>query len=80
MNILAIGDIVGEIGVKKIVKDLPKIKQENNIDFTVINAENSAGGMGITKKIFDSLLNAGCRCNNDGKSYLGKERYICFYR
>lgn len=53
MNILAIGDIVGEIGVKKIVKDLPKIKQENNIDFTVINAENSAGGMGITKKIFD---------------------------
>ena len=59
MNILAIGDIVGEIGVKKIVKDLPKIKQENNIDFTVINAENSAGGMGITKKIFDSLLNAG---------------------
>jgi len=53
MNILAIGDIVGEIGVKKIVKELPKLKEKYNIDFCIINGENSAGGMGITKKIFD---------------------------
>ena len=33
MNILAIGDIVGEIGVKKIVKELPKLKEQYNIDF-----------------------------------------------
>lgn len=59
MNILAIGDIVGEIGVKKIVKELPKLKEKYNIDFCIINGENSAGGMGITKKIFDSLINAG---------------------
>ena len=59
MNILAIGDIVGEIGVKKIVKELPKLKEKYDIDFCIINGENSAGGMGITKKIFDSLINAG---------------------
>ena len=34
MNILAIGDIVGEIGVKKIVKELPKLKEKYNIDYT----------------------------------------------
>ena len=56
MNILAIGDIVGEIGVKKIVKELPKLKEKYDIDFCIINGENSAGGMGITKKIFDSLI------------------------
>ena len=75
MNILAIGDIVGEIGVKKIVKELPKLKEKYDIDFCIINGENSAGGMGITKKIFDSLI----RCNNNGKPYVGKERYFFFY-
>lgn len=78
MNILAIGDIVGEIGVKKIVKDLPKIKQENNIDFTVINAENSAGGMGITKRIFDSLLNAGADVITMGNHTWGKKDIFAF--
>ncbi len=78
MNILAIGDIVGEIGVKKIVKDLPKIKQENNIDFTIINAENSAGGMGITKKIFDSLLNAGADVLTMGNHTWGKKDIFGF--
>ena len=33
MNILAIGDIVGEIGVKKIVKELPKLKEKYDIVF-----------------------------------------------
>ena len=37
MNILAIGDIVGEIGVKKIVKELPKLKEKYDIDFCIIN-------------------------------------------
>ena len=78
MNILAIGDIVGEIGVKKIVKDLPKIKPENNIDFTIINAENSAGGMGITKKIFDSLLNAGADVLTMGNHTWGKKDIFGF--
>ena len=53
MNILAIGDIVGETGVKKAIKELPKLKEKYDIDFCVINGENSAGGMGINKKIFD---------------------------
>ena len=53
MNILAIGDIVGETGVKKAIKELPKLKEQYNIDFCLINAENSAGGMGINKKIFE---------------------------
>ena len=56
MKILTIGDIVGENGVKKFKEELPKIKQEENIDFIIVNAENSAGGMGITTKIFNELL------------------------
>ena len=55
MKILAVGDLVGEGGVKKLKELLPKIREEEKIDFVIVNAENSAGGMGITKKIFDEL-------------------------
>ena len=57
MKILTIGDIVGENGVKKFKEELPKIRAEHNIDFVIVNAENSAGGMGITTKIFNDILN-----------------------
>ena len=78
MNILAIGDIVGEIGVKKIVKELPKLKEKYDIDFCIINGENSAGGMGITKKIFDSLINAGADVITMGKHTWGKKDIFSF--
>ena len=55
LRILAIGDLVGEGGVKKLKEQLPKIRQQENIDFVIVNAENSAGGMGITTKIFNEL-------------------------
>ena len=78
MNILAIGDIVGEIGVKKIVKELPKLKEKYDIDFRIINGENSAGGMGITKKIFDSLINAGADVITMGNHTWGKKDIFSF--
>lgn len=55
MKILAVGDIVGESGVKKLKDTLPKLREEEKIDFVIVNAENSAGGMGITTKIFEDL-------------------------
>lgn len=55
MKILAIGDLVGETGVKKLKEILPNFRKENDIDFVIVNAENSAGGMGITTKIFNEL-------------------------
>lgn len=78
MNVLAIGDIVGEIGVKKIVKELPKLKEKYDIDFCIINGENSAGGMGITKKIFDSLINAGADVITMGNHTWGKKDIFSF--
>ena len=78
MNILAIGDIVGETGVKKTIKELPKLKEQYNIDFCVINAENSAGGMGINKKIFDLLIKAGANVITMGNHTWGKKDIFSF--
>lgn len=55
LKILAIGDLVGESGVRKLKELLPKIREEEKIDFVIVNAENSADGMGITNKIFNEL-------------------------
>ena len=59
MRILAVGDIVGEIGLKKLKDILPNLKQREKIDFIVVNGENVAGGMGITEKLFNQILYAG---------------------
>ena len=48
MNILVLGDIIGENAVKRVKEILPKTIRENNIDFVIANGENSADGMGIT--------------------------------
>lgn len=59
MKILAVGDIVGENGLKKLREELPKIKKENKVDFIIVNGENVARGMGITHKLFNLILEAG---------------------
>ena len=56
MKILAIGDIVGEIGLNKLKEELPIIIDSEKIDFVIVNAENTSGGMGLTIKDFNTLL------------------------
>ena len=56
MNILAVGDIVGNAGVNKLKTELKDIQNKYNIDFTIVNGENAAEGMGITEKNFEDIL------------------------
>ena len=56
MKILAIGDLVGSVGVKKLKAELTKIRENEKIDFVIVNGENAGEGMGITKKNFDDIL------------------------
>ena len=78
MKILAVGDIVGENGVKKLKELLPNIRKENNIDFVIVNAENSAGGMGITTKIFNDLKALNVDCITMGNHTWGKKDIFTF--
>lgn len=59
MKILAVGDIVGENGLRKLKEILPNLKQKEKIDFIIVNGENVAGGMGITEKLFNQIIQAG---------------------
>ena len=78
MKILAIGDIVGESGVRKLKEELHRIKKEENIDFVITNGENSAGGMGITEKNFKDILEAGTNVVTMGNHTWGKKDIFKF--
>ena len=55
MKVLAIGDLIGSAGIKKLKKELPKIIESKNIDFVIVNGENSAEGMGMTERNFKDV-------------------------
>lgn len=78
MKILAIGDIVGECGVKKVKEILPDMKKRENIDFVIANGENAAEGMGITSKIFKDLLECGVDVITMGNHTWGKKDIFSF--
>lgn len=56
INILVIGDIVGEPGRQILKKKLPELIRTKEIAFCVGNAENAAGGAGITPDVAEELL------------------------
>ncbi|MCI8272911.1 MAG: TIGR00282 family metallophosphoesterase [Clostridia bacterium] len=78
MKILAVGDIVGEAGVKKLKEILPQIKNRENVDFVITNGENSAGGMGITEKNFKDIIDAGTNVVTMGNHTWGKRDIFKF--
>src|SRR4030042_936270 len=59
MQILMIGDIIGRPGREAIEKIVPNLRQQREIDLVIANAENIAGGFGVTPITANELLDAG---------------------
>jgi metallophosphoesterase (TIGR00282 family) len=59
MNLLFIGDIFGSPGRRIIADHLDDIKATNAIDLVIANAENAAGGFGLTPSIAQDLFALG---------------------
>lgn len=78
MRILAVGDIVGENGLKKAKEILPNLKKDKSIDFIIMNGENSAGGMGITEKLYKEMLSMGVNVVTMGNHTWGKKDIFNF--
>jgi metallophosphoesterase (TIGR00282 family) len=78
MRILFIGDIVGEPGRRAIKELLPKIKSSEKIDFVIGNAENIAGGSGVTPQLADELFKYGVDVLTSG-DHIWKRKEIIDY-
>jgi metallophosphoesterase (TIGR00282 family) len=62
MRLLLIGDIVGKPGREIVTRAMPGLRQEERLDLVVANAENAAGGSGLTPEIYYELIAAGIDC------------------
>ncbi len=78
MRILFIGDIMGRSGREALEKYLPEIKNNLNVDVTIVNGENAAHGRGITEKFCAQFYDLGVDCITTG-NHIWDQREILKY-
>jgi metallophosphoesterase (TIGR00282 family) len=76
MNILFVGDIFGSAGRKIVREHIGHIREANAVDLTIINAENAAGGFGLTPQIAEDLFDLGADVLTTGNHVWDKRELI----
>ncbi|HVC21026.1 MAG TPA: TIGR00282 family metallophosphoesterase [Vicinamibacterales bacterium] len=76
MHILFIGDIVGRPGRDLVERGLDALVRQYAIDLVIANAENAAGGFGITREIGEALLDAGVDVMTSGNHIWDKKEAL----
>lgn len=78
MRILFLGDVVGRAGRKAVLEEVPRLRETYSLDFVVVNADNAAGGFGITEDIYESFLDAGVDVVTGGDHVWDKRDALVF--
>lgn len=80
MKILFIGDIIGEPGRKTVARLVPKLVEERGVDLVIGNAENAAGGFGVTPDVARELFKVGVHVLTSGNHIWDKKEIIPFIK
>lgn len=76
MRILFVGDVFGSAGRRIVQAHIGHVITERKIDMVVINAENAAGGFGVTPAISDELFDLGAHVLTTGNHVWDKRELI----
>ena len=76
MKILFVGDIFGSAGRRILREHLGHVRQSHQVDLTVINGENAAGGFGITPNLAEELFDQGADVITTGNHVWDKKELI----
>ena len=85
VRVLFIGDVVGKPGRKAVCEQLDSLVDRLKLDMVAANAENAAGGFGITRETASELFEAGVHVlttgnhvwdKKEGETLLGESRYL----
>jgi 2',3'-cyclic-nucleotide 2'-phosphodiesterase len=79
MNLLFIGDIFASPGRGIVARHVSRIVEGNQIDLVIANAENSAGGFGITPLIAEELLSLGIGVLTTGNHVWDKKEIYDYF-
>lgn len=74
MRLLFIGDLIGNPGRRALADCLPRLKADTPIDFVIVNAENAAGGFGLTPEVALELYSLGADVLTTGNHIWDKKQ------
>ena len=76
MRILFVGDVFGQAGRRIVGEHLGQVIEQRDVDLVVVNAENAAGGFGITPGIAEELFDLGAHVITTGNHVWDKREII----
>jgi metallophosphoesterase (TIGR00282 family) len=76
LNILFVGDIFGSAGRKIVREHIGHVRAAHGVDLTIINAENAAGGFGLTPQIAEDLFDLGADVLTTGNHIWDKRELV----
>lgn len=76
MNILFIGDIFGSAGRRIVREHIGHLRAAHDVELVIINAENAAGGFGVTPTIAEELFDLGADVLTTGNHIWDKRELI----
>ena len=80
MNILFVGDIFGSAGRRIVREHIGHVIAAHAVDLVVVNAENAAGGFGVTPEIADDLFELGADVLTTGNHVWDKRELIDYLK
>ena len=76
MNLLFVGDIFGSAGRRIVREHIGHVREAHDVDLVVMNAENAAGGFGVTPQIAEELFDLGADVLTTGNHVWDKRELI----
>jgi metallophosphoesterase (TIGR00282 family) len=76
LRILFVGDVFGSAGRGIVYEHLPHVIEYREIDLVIVNAENAAGGFGLTPKLADELFELGAHVLTTGNHVWDKRELM----
>jgi 2',3'-cyclic-nucleotide 2'-phosphodiesterase len=76
LRILFVGDVFGQAGRRIVSEHLAPLIEQREVDLVVVNAENAAGGFGVTPAIADELFDQGAHVLTTGNHVWDKREII----
>jgi metallophosphoesterase (TIGR00282 family) len=76
LNLLFIGDIFGSAGRRIVREHIGHLRSAHNVELVIVNAENAAGGFGLTPQLADELFDLGADVLTTGNHVWDKRELI----
>ncbi len=76
MNILFVGDIFGSAGRRIVREHIGHVREAHDVELTIVNAENAAGGFGLTPQIAEEIFDLGADVLTMGNHVWDKKELI----